>query len=334
MKKFTDSKWFYRLLALFFALLLFFNANNSANTSSSNPTPISNNNNNVYSEEVNAVPIDWQYDNQEYYVVPKSNVVDVVLTSSNKVLLNTEANSQTRQFDIVGDLRGKGPGTYEIPLKVNKLNNAISIKLKDKKIPVTISKKTTKTFRIDSDISHLQVAKGYKIDKITTNPTTVKVTGGKEDIEKIDKVVPQLSSKSTIKHDVSEKAELKAFDKEGNVLNVSFSVPVVTVSIKVSSSTKTVPINLLQKGELPSGIEGYQFVCDIQSVELSGPKDKLDNIKSINAYIDVSNIYQTETKKIVLNIPSDVQSNLKKVSVTIIPMKMGEKPVNVQSSSQ
>lgn len=329
MRRFTNSKWFYRILALFFALLLFFNANHSM---VANNTSFTQGKEDVYQEEIQGLPITWQYDHDKYYVTPATNSVDVTLESSNKVLLDTEVNPQTRQLKVIGDLTGKGPGTYEVRLVVKQLNIAVSTKLATEKVKVKIATKASKSFKVTSQVDQDQLSKGYQVSKVTLDPKTVQVTAGKSDLNKIDKVVAKWPSSSKLSGETAtKKVELQAYDKEGNVVNASFSVPVVSMTVDLVSPSKSVPINLLQKGTLPAGIESYQFLCDTQSIELNGSQTTLANIKSLDTYIDISNIDQTKTKKITLNLPEGTTSNTKSINVTIVPIKAGEKSMDLST---
>ena len=328
MYRFTNSKWFYRILALFFALLLFFNANHSLDSNGSTITT----DNNVYQEELKDIPIDFKYNTKKYYISPNVDKVSAHLESSNKVLLDTEANLQTRQLKVVGDLTNKGSGTYEVPLKVKQLNDAVKVDLDVKKVKVKVEPKATKRFKVQVDFDKQQLATGYQVSKTTISPDEVQVTAGKSTIDKINKVVAEIKDEHDINQTITRKVTLQAYDEMGKQLNVQFSTPIVSVTLQVGSSSKTVPINLLQKGTLPQGIESYQFLCDDQTVNLSGSKDQLDEIKGINAYIDITDIDQTETKKINLQIPKNIKSNLEKVTVTIVPIKVGEKPMDIQKT--
>ena len=62
MRKASQKSWFNGLLSLLFALLLFFNANATGNN------PSNSGSSQTYSETLNNIPVQVQYDKDKYYV--------------------------------------------------------------------------------------------------------------------------------------------------------------------------------------------------------------------------------------------------------------------------
>lgn len=316
MKKFMNTKGFYLILSLFFALLLFFNANN---TGSNIQTLEQSDSNLKYQEVSTQVPVTFKYDENKYYITSDVNTATVKLASSNQVLLDMESNSQTRHFQVVADLRSYSPGTYEIPLKVTRLNRAAKASVTPTKIKVTIEKRESRTFNIQTNVTSSWVAKGHQLKNVTVSPSSVTVSAGTQSMNQIQKVVAILPKQTNVTSSFTRSVTLQAVDASGNEIPVDFNVSEVTVNVEVDSPSKEVPINLLQKGKLPSGISSYQLLCDTQTVTLQGDSDALAKVDGIDVNIDISQIKKTTTKDIKLNIPSGLKSNVDTVSVTIVP---------------
>lgn len=329
MKRFMNSKWFYLILSLFFALLLYFNANN---TGSNVQSFESNDKTSSYQERLTNVPITFKYDEKKYYITSDVTKADVQLTSSNKVILDMESNPKTRNFQLIADLRGYGPGTYDISLKTGRLNNAASAKIEPKTIKVTVSERVDRNFDIQTNVNDNWIATGYQLKKVSVSPQKVTVSASNQTMNQIHQIVAIVPEKKDLTESFTTSVPLKAVDVNGNELNVTFSTNEVSVTVDVDSSSKEVPVNLMQTGTPPNGVSSYHLLCDTQTVTLHGSKSDLDKIKGIDVPIDISDIDKTESKEFTLDIPKSVKSNINKVSVTIIP-KTGKDDVSNDEGS-
>lgn len=315
MRKFMNSKWFYLILSLFFALLLYFNANNTG----SNIQSIDNSDKNgSYQQITTKVPITFKYDENKYYITSDDTQANVKIASSNQVLLDMESNNQTRKFQVVADLRGYGPGTYEIPLKVSHLNHSATATIQPKTVKVTVEERMTRTFNIQTNVDSSWIANGYQLKKVTVSPKQVTVGAGAQSMRKIQQVLAIVPKREDVSSSFNKTVSLQAVDASGNEVPVKFNTSEATVSVEVDSPNKEVPINLLQKGKNDK-VDSYQLLCDTQAVTLRGSAKTLEKIKGIDVDIDISHIDKTETKEFKLDIPSGVKSNVDKISVTIVP---------------
>lgn len=331
MRQFTQSKWFYRILALFFALLLFFNANSSFKTNDSN-TAVENAE--TYTQTVSNVPIEVKGLPSDYFATLDQSDVSVTLSSQNKVILNSEVNAKTRKFKVVVNLSNRSIGTHDVPIELEGLNSAINGKVSTKKVQVTISKKATKTVNIQTNVKNSWVSSGHQIQNITVSPKTVTVTGSQSDIKQLDHVVAVAEKPdSGLSETTTLSGALVAYATNGDTLDVNFSVKNVEITVTISSPKKSVPINLMQTGTLPNGVDSYQFLCDTQTVTLHGSSSALAQVKSIDAYVDITNITSTETKRVLLSLPDGVTADTKNVSVTIVPQKSESSSTNKVTES-
>lgn len=314
MQRVTNNKWFYRIMSLFFALLLFFNANSQSYTNTASTSE-----SHTYDQTVENIPITLQYDTDKYFVSGYDESTNVYLTSANRILLDKETNAQTRSFTINADLRKYGTGTYEVPLKVKNLSGAVSAELKQTTIHVTIDTKETKDFDVTPNVDSSIVKDGYMIDSVTASPTSVSITSGKDIIADIDKVTATISDKSDVTETFSENLDVKAYDSEGNELSIVASPAQVSVEVKVSQPSKTVPISVKQTGKQLSTVSDYTFTLSTEKIKIYGSSATLDTIESIEVDVDVSNIDSTTKKKVNLSFPDGVSSDDDSITVTVIP---------------
>lgn len=318
MEKFTQSKWFYVILSLFFALLLYFNANNSMNEGGNVTQEIAKNSD-EYTETISNLPLHLNYDKEKYFVSVSTSNIDVTLSSMNKVVLDAEANRQTRTFTAEVNLKHYTPGTYTVPIKIKGLNHSVKSQLSQQSVQVTIANRGTKTFKVTTNIDNKWVKKGFEISKLTIDPREVSVSTSVEDLNKISRVIAYITPQNNMDQSFSTKATLKAYSAQGEEIVADFSQKQVNISVDIHTPKKVVALNLIQKGTSPKGIESYQFLCDTQSITIEGNKEKLNHISSLDVPIDVKNAKKTMTRQVNLNLPKDLKSNTKSITVTIVP---------------
>lgn len=327
MDKITDSRWFTRILALFFALLLFFNANSITN-------PIKNTNSDSgLSASVDDVPIKLKYDENKFYVAGYEETTTVYLRSSNQLLLDIESNTQTRNFKVEADLTSYSEGVFEVPLEVTGLNQAVRATLKDKNIQVRIEKRETRTFDVTPKVNDNLLKNGYSLENISVDPSQVAITSGTTTLDQIDQVVASLDDDRDLSDDLSKRVDLVALDKEGNVLSVIIDPTNVIMKVTVDAPSKSVPLTLKQSGSIPSGIASFEFDSSYENVKISGPRAAIDQVESLDLYIDTSNLTESKTDTYTITAPENVKVDPVAVEVKITAIK-SDKPKVSESTTK
>ncbi len=291
MEKVTRSKSFISLLALFFAFLLFLNAN-AQNNSDGIGRSLSKTSQVVLTN----VPIVLKYDSNAYYVSGYEETANVTLISANRVLLDTEANPQTRNFSLIADLTQLGEGTHEVPLSIVNLSRSVSAEFEPREIYVTIEKKAMVEMPVSFSLGMNQLKEDYSIEKTTIKPNMIEVTSGENTIKSITQVVAVLPANKVIDGNLSDTAEVYALDKDGNRVSADLSPNKVTVNLEVKAPSKVVPIRFRQVGDYAKGVKNIVLDPNRTTVELFGPREVLDTIYYVDVDVDISGI-KTETKQ-------------------------------------
>ncbi len=315
MKKFTSNKWFYRVIALFFTLLLFFNANLKQISQAQENTTTQEN-----EVTLKNIPITIKYDDSTYFVTGYEETATVKLTSANKVLLDKESNEQTRNFEITADLSDLKTGTYEVPLKIKNLSNAITAVLDPESIHATIEKKVTKNFKVTPEFDESMLAEGYSIDSLTSDPKEISLSTGKSILKQVDSVVAVIDKQSNVSADFTGSAALQALDADGNVLDVDFVPDSVDVSVKILAPSKKVALAAVQTGTVQSGIDHFNFTLATKEIEVSGQQSLLSSIDTVEVPVNVTDIKETTTKSFKPSLPDGVHSTPASISVKIVPV--------------
>lgn len=309
----TKSKMVTALFALLLTLILFTNANNPEQNKQQKPAY-------NYEETVKQVPIVFEYNEKKYYIQGYEPNVDVKLSSANRVQLLAESNADTRTFTVVADLNELSPGTHEVKLKVENLKSGVKAKLSTNKSTVTIEKKITKKFAVKPILADERQLDGVTLNSISSTPKSVLVTTGAQTMKEIAIVQALFTSSNPITQNITKTVKLEALNAKGEKLDVTFDKEEVEVHLAVNRVNKQVKLTPKQFGNLPSGVSGYQFHLNPETIMLSSNGGDLDKIDEIIIPVDISGIAQTTTK--VYNIPVDsvFYSSQSNVTIRIEPI--------------
>ncbi len=129
----------YIISSFFFACILFIYATltNYQNSNSARQVRTE-----TYTNTVLNVPIDIQYDSDQYFISGFTSEVTVFLTGSNRVALASEMQESTRKFKVTADLSDASVGTIEVPLTIENLPSGLTAVATPQKITVKVGKKS------------------------------------------------------------------------------------------------------------------------------------------------------------------------------------------------
>ena len=164
----------YIISSLLFACVLFIYATsiNYQNNTNARQTKTE-----TYTNTVVNVPIDIQYDSEQYFISGFSSEVTVFLTGSNRVALASEMQESTRKFKVTADLTQATEGTIEVPLTIENLPSGLTAVATPQKITVKIGKKVTRdNVPVVPQIDSSQIDERIIIERVTVSDEKVSVT--------------------------------------------------------------------------------------------------------------------------------------------------------------
>jgi len=220
----------YIISSLLFACVLFIYATsiNYQNNNNARSTRTE-----TYTNTVLNVPIDIEYDSEQYFISGFSSEVTVFLTGSNRVTLASEMQESTRKFSVKADLTQATEGTVEVPLTIENLPSGLTAVATPQKITVKIGKKVTREkVPVIPQIDYSQIDESVIIESVTVSDQRVSVTSDSNTLSKIDKLVAVLPTSEKI-----TETTLKVVTKPAR--NTS-STTTSTTSSETTSSTATV----------------------------------------------------------------------------------------------
>ncbi|UQS85104.1 CdaR family protein [Apilactobacillus apisilvae] len=304
MKRF-DNPWFFRLISLTFAILLFVYVNqnkffgNSNDTTDSSITQLT-----ATKDSTLSLPLQLNFDNNKYFVTGYPEKVSVKI-SGPAALVTTTVNTQN--FKVYADLSRLGVGHHKVRIYQDGLNDELKYKVNPAYINVNIQPRRSTEFPVDIKYDNSNIADGYRAGKAVLGNDKVKATGAENEINKIDKVVAQLSIPQGTNKTVNASVILEALDSKGKIVNVILTPSTTSVNLPISSSNnKTVPIDL--RTENSSSAKKYTLSSDTKKVKVFGSSKELNDINSVKAYVDVSSINKEK------NVNVQLDKNLNHVS--------------------
>ncbi|MGO3497256.1 MAG: CdaR family protein [Staphylococcus equorum] len=308
-----ESKWGLRLIALVLALIFFLSVNNMFGNIFN-----ADNLGQKSSETIEDVPVQVKYDNTSLYASEVPNKVDVEISGPQSQVLKAENGESIK---AVLDLSEEKAGKHTTQFQVNGLNKDIDYNVKPKETTINLEEKVSKTLKVEPDVSNNDLDSEYKVNEQSVSPETVKVTGGKNQIDKIAYLKATYKNKSKISKDTTDVAQITAFDRNLNKIDVMVQPNEVNLSVKVEDYSKKVKVKTKTVGSLSNGREVDDIELDNEEVEIYGNKEDLEDIDEITANIDLDDVAGSTEKDITFEVPDKVTKVSPKDTTATITVK-------------
>lgn len=184
---------------------------------------------------------------------------------------------------------------------------------------VTIEKRVTKNFQIDTQEFEDKLQDGFELEDTAVSPQEVEVTSGEQTMEEISRIIIS-SDLEAINEDVSDSFPLQAVDDNGDRLSASIEPKTVDVQLNVSAPDKEVSLEPAQTGEAADGVSGFDFQLNENNATISGAQNLLNEVDSLEVPVDVTDVTEPTTRNVNVQIPPQLSSDIDTVSVNITPI--------------
>lgn len=237
-KGFFRRKWFLRIISLILALFLFMYVNGSKsgflrqNTRNNNQSSALMSNKSVNLR----MPLDVTIDNNKYIVSGYPQYVKVKVTGPSALVTTT---SNTQNFKVYADLSDLTPGKHRVKLKTSGLNSELTSKIEPQYINVNIQPRKTITMKVTIRLSTRYLDNGYKLGRPHSDIQTVQVTGSRDEVNKVNRIVAFVAIPHDAKDNIARQVTLQAIDRNGQTLNVVISPTTTNVSIPISAGSQS-----------------------------------------------------------------------------------------------
>lgn len=284
-------------------------------------------------EVLNIQNINVLYDEDNYVVEGIPDNVDITLIGS-KADLYVAKQSPTNE--VVIDLWGLKPGTHKVDIQYNQLSNGIKYNINPSVATVVIYEKVLATKPLSVDLLNQDALDPrYFVEEMKSTTDTVVIKGASYKVEQVATVKALVDVKNLPNFELGEKitvsSTLRAYDKYGNVVDVEISPANTDVELKISSSSKVVPIQVVPSGKViyNKGISNFIINNNEKTtVTIYGESSALSNIEYIPVYIDVEELSEDTQFKVDLEKPNGVK--YMDTNSAIIDVKLSNDVSNVE----
>ena len=284
-------------------------------------------------EVLNIQNINVLYDEDNYVVEGIPDNVDITLIGS-KADLYVAKQSPTNE--VVIDLWGLKPGTHKVDIQYNQLSNGIKYNINPSVATVVIYEKVLATKPLSVDLLNQDALDPrYFVEEMKSTTDTVVIKGASYKVEQVATVKALVDVKNLPNFELGEKitvsSTLRAYDKYGNVVDVEISPANTDVELKISSSSKVVPIQVVPSGKViyNKGISNFIINNNEKTtVTIYGESSSLSNIEYIPVYIDVEGLSEDTQFKVDLEKPNGVK--YMDTNSAIIDVKLSNDISNVE----
>ncbi len=271
------------------------------------------------------------YNEEAYVVEGLPEKVDVTLIGSKTDLYIAD---QSSTHDVVVDLSGLKPGTHKVNINYNQNVGNIDYMVNPSNVTVIIYQKVSKTMTLDVDlINQDKLDKTLTIDDMKYENDKIVIKGAEHKLNEVTSVkalldienIPEQKSGTITVKDVP----LKAYDSNGDVVDVEIVPAKINVDLSISSPSKEVPIKVIPEGEVTFGKAISSISQSANKVTVYGDNDKLKDITSIPVTVNVSDLKDNKEYKLELTKPVGVRSlSLNNITVKITLDNVSNKDFN------
>lgn len=301
MDKFMDNPWFLKGVALILAILLFSSVSNSDGSESKEEYVPAN----QQEETIKNMPVNSYFDTENFVVSGVPESVDVTIEGPKSIVQSTVS---LKNFEVYMDLTDAKIGTQKVKIEVKDISDKLKVTIKPSSAKVTVQEKISKEFKVEAEFNQNLLEDGYTSGDPVVEPNKVKITGAKGEIEKISFVKATVDLEGPIEETFTKNAKVVAFDQQMNKLNVTIEPETVKVTIPIKNTSKTVPINVVQKGTAQSGIVIDSISLDTKEAKINGKEEVVKATESVRVEVDISNITEETELTLPVIIPDGITS--------------------------
>jgi YbbR domain-containing protein len=314
MDKLLNSSWFVKIIAFLLALMMYTIVTMETQEEAANRSIFSKY---TESETIQDVEIKPYYDERKYALTDLPSSVDITLTGSSRLI--TKATKIDKELEAYIDLTNEDPGNKRVKVNVRGLPEGVKAVVKPEYVDVILHKKVTKEMSVNVDLKNTRkLPEGYTAGEVVFSPKSVNVTGPEGMINQIS-FITGFVDVGDADETIQTKVPLRAYNQQGDLIDVQISPETAEVSVPIKKPKKTVPISIRTNGELEEGLSLASVTSDPNEITLTGSTtslDKYDSFKEIS--IDLSKIKKDTTLTVDVPVPDGIESvSVKEVTVSI-----------------
>ena len=240
-------------------------------------------------EVLRSLPVKTIYNAEAYVVEGLPDAVDVTLIGTKTDLFIA---NQMASYDVTVDLTGLKPGQHKVNIKYNQDLTDLEYMVNPSSVNVTIYDKVSQTKSLSVDILNKD-----KLDsKLVITNTSIEsdkviIKGSQKQLDQVAIVKALLDvedlTNPTVGTFTIKNVELKAYDKDGNTVDVEIVPSTIDVTVDIASPSKEVSIRIVPKGTVAFGKAISSLESSETKVTLYGDDAILEDLNYIEVPVDV-----------------------------------------------
>lgn len=255
-------------------------------------------------------PVKAIYNEEAYVIEGLPESVDITLIG-NKANLYIAKQSGTNEVTL--DLTDLKAGTHKVEFKYNQGISSVDYKVNPAYATVIIHNKSSLATTMTIDVLNKDKLNNKLIlSNINVEDDSVVVKGAEKQIKKVATVKALLDVNNIPTQEIGKKTvkdvPLKAYDEDGNVIDVELVPAKVDVNVEISSPSKELPIKVIPKGNVAFGKAISVIKTNETKATVYGEASSLDALNYIPVEIDVTDLAKNTEYKLEIPKPAGVKS--------------------------
>ena len=265
------------------------------------------------------------YNEERFVITGIPETFDITLIGSKADLYIAE---QSSNHNVKLDLTNiKEAGTYKVDVEYDSNGlSSIEYSVNPSQVTIVVYDKESKNQTLSYNIINQDLLDStLEVSNVELNLDQVVISGADFQLEKVATVQALIDVDNLTKVEAGtqtlENLPLRAYDKEGNVVDVEINKKEnVTAKVTLTSSSREVNLNFVPENDVPFGnaISSYSF--SQETITVYGSAETLDQLEQngIDIKVDVSKL--TSNYEADVEIPKPV--GVKKMSVNKVKVKV------------
>lgn len=248
--------------------------------------------------------------NEEAYVVEGlPETVDITLIGRKADLYFAK---QSPSHDVVIDLTGLKPGTHRVNIKYNQALASIDYNVNPSTATVIIYPKISETRTLTYDLLNQDsLDSRLVINNVSISTDKVVIKGAEYQLKKVATVKALIDINNLVKKDVGvttiNDIPLKAYDENGNVVDVEIVPDKINADITITSPSRELPIKVIPMGTVSFGKAISSIDTSETNVTVYGDEETLNSLTYIPVEIDVNDLNSNKQYKLELEKPVGIR---------------------------
>ena len=277
-------------------------------------------------QNVNAI-----FNSEAYVVEGLPNTVDITLIGSKADLYIAK---QAPAGEVTVDLSNLKPGQHKVELKYNQASKSIEYKVNPNMATIYIYPKVSDTRTVTIDLLNQDSLNPKLIvENVTIDTDKVVIKGADYQIKKAATVKALIDVTNIAKQEVGtytlKDVELKAYDTDGNAVNVEVVPATVEATVKIASPSKTVPVKIIPTGSVAFGQAIGSITQSVNDITVYGSAEALASLQYIPIEISVDGIKNKTDFNVEIERPNGVRyMSVNMVKATVYLDAVSEKTID------